>query len=193
MQKVTWKRARKKTRILARSARKALKMGSRNLSSQKTESTIVLTFLQSPRWYPATEEEGKEKGTGAASRSNKTKVSHRYCNRSGLRAAPAARPRPRSGLAPLRCARTLQLASKQASKKKKRKEKKDKREKTEKKKDAQKEPNDGQQFCTFSLKLPKTYTKMAHKTTPNHRNDAGRVPLEARGVQKLKKQARTAP
>ena len=31
------------------------------------------------------------------------------------------------------------------------------------------------------------------KTKPNHRNDAGTVPFEARGVHKLKKQARTPP
>ena len=51
----------------------------------------------------------------------------------------------RSGLAPLRCDRTLQVANKHASsqayKKRERKEKKDKREKPEKKKDAQREPD----------------------------------------------------
>ena len=49
--------------------------------------------------------------------------------------------RNHSGLTPLRCARTLQVANKQAPKKKERKEKKDKKEKMEKAKDAQKEPN----------------------------------------------------
>ena len=34
---------------------------------------------------------------------------------------------------------------------------------------------------------------MAPKTTPNHRIEAGRVPVEARGVQKPKKQAKTTP
>ena len=35
--------------------------------------------------------------------------------------------------------------------------------------------------------------KVVPKTLPNHRNDAGTVPLEARSMQRLKKQARTAP
>ena len=34
---------------------------------------------------------------------------------------------------------------------------------------------------------------MAPKTTPNHRIEAGRVPVEARGVQRPKKQATMAP
>ena len=34
---------------------------------------------------------------------------------------------------------------------------------------------------------------MAPKTTPNHRIEAGRVPVEARGVQRPKKQAKTTP
>ncbi len=34
---------------------------------------------------------------------------------------------------------------------------------------------------------------MAPKTTPNHRIEAGKVPVEARGAQRPKKQAKTAP
>ena len=34
---------------------------------------------------------------------------------------------------------------------------------------------------------------MAPKTTPNHRIEAGRVPVEARSVHRPKKQAKTAP
>ena len=65
--------------------------------------------------------------------------------------------------------------------------------KMEKKKDARKEPNDLQELCTFSVKLLKKYAKMVPKTKPNQRNDAGTVPLEARGVQRLKKQAGITP
>ena len=65
-----------------------------------------------PKWYPVTE--GESEGT-------KAKL---------------------SGLAPLRCARTLQLANEQASQKKERKKEKHKKEVTDKKKDAQTEPND---------------------------------------------------
>ena len=36
-------------------------------------------------------------------------------------------------------------------------------------------------------------TTMAPAANPNYRNDAGRVPLKMRSVQKLKKQARTRP
>ena len=66
-------------------------------------------------------------------------------------------------------------------------------EKMEKKKDAQKEPNDLQELWTFSAKSHKKGAKVVPKTTPTHRNDVGTVPFEARGLQKLKKQARTAP
>ena len=34
---------------------------------------------------------------------------------------------------------------------------------------------------------------MAPKTTPNHRIEAGKVPVEARGIQRPKKQLKTAP
>ena len=57
MQTVTWKQAQKKQRIYPIGAQKALKTGSqnqpksakitKNLSCQKTESTIVLAMLQS--------------------------------------------------------------------------------------------------------------------------------------------------
>ena len=47
-------------------------------------------------------------------------------------------------------------------------------------------------ICVFS-KSASEGAKVVPKTKPNHRNDAGTVPFEARGVHKLKKQARTAP
>ena len=59
--------------------------------------------------------------------------------------------------------------------------------KTAKNKDAQKEPNDLQELCVFSANATLKMRKSGQ------RNDAGTVPLEARGVQRLKKQARTAP
>ena len=65
--------------------------------------------------------------------------------------------------------------------------------KMEKKKDARKEPNDLQELCAFSAKVHRKCAKVVPKTKPNHRNDAGTVPFEARGLHKLKKQARTAP
>ena len=65
--------------------------------------------------------------------------------------------------------------------------------KMEKKKDAQKKPNDLQELCSSSTKLHQKCAKVVPKTTPNHRNDAGTISLEARGVQRLKKQTRTAP
>ncbi len=68
-----------------------------------------------------------------------------------------------NGLAPLRCACTPEVASKQASKqaskKQERKEKKDKTENMEKKKYTQKEPNDLFQFC----KKSQTFNKFASK------------------------------
>ena len=65
--------------------------------------------------------------------------------------------------------------------------------KMEKKKDARKKPSDLQELCTFSAKVHQKRAKVVPKTKPNHRNDAGTVPFEARGVHKLKKQARTPP
>ena len=87
----------------------------------------------------------------------------------------------------------LAPSNKQASGEKNRKEKNGKRKKMEKKKDAQKEPNNLQELSAFSPKVLLRMRKVTPKTKTNHRNDAGRVPLEARGVQMLKKQARTAP
>ena len=65
--------------------------------------------------------------------------------------------------------------------------------KMEKKKDARKEPNDLQELYAFYAKVLQKCAKVVPKTKPNHRNDAGTVPFEARGLHKLKKQARTAP
>ena len=65
--------------------------------------------------------------------------------------------------------------------------------KMEKKKDARKEPNDLQELCAFSAKVHRKCAKVVPKTKPNHQNDAGTVPFEARGVHQLKKQDRTPP
>ena len=47
-------------------------------------------------------------------------------------------------------------------------------------------------MCVFRKRDLKSAV-MVPKTTPNHRNDAETVPFEARGLHKLKNQARTAP
>ena len=54
----------------------------------------------------------------------------------------------------------LRRSCKRASNQKKRKEKNDNRQKTKRKKDAQKDPNDLQQFCTFSPKCFKTLNQI---------------------------------
>ena len=65
-----------------------------------------------------------------------------------------------SGLAPLRCARMPEVASRQASKKQERKEN---MENMEKKKYTQKEPNDLQQFCKKSQQINKIASKWHQK------------------------------
>ena len=139
-------------------------MGSRNLpkiyqnlSSQKTESTIVLTVLQSKSQMVSSHRrrrKRKRNRSGLTFEKNKGIPQILHSKWSSGRACGAASTTQRPRSASLRShAPDSQQASKQASKKKKRKEKKDKREKTEKKKEAQKEPNDLQQF----------YTKMTYK------------------------------
>ena len=127
---------------------------------------------------------------------SKFQVVSRHKRRTDIAFEVVFGPRPRRGLdhaaGSLRFA-ALARSNKQASKKKERNEEMDKREKTEK-----------QEGCTEGGKRPpiilyvfikanRKCANIAPTTKPSHRNDAGRVPMEARGVQRLKKRARTAP
>ena len=101
------------------------------LSNQKTERALVLAILQS-----------------------KSQVVSSHRRRTDIAFKVDFRPRRRPRSASLRCARSNEQASKQASNKQaKRQTREDcnaKREKTERRNDAQKEPNDLQRICTCS-------------------------------------------
>ena len=66
------------------------------------------------------------------------------------------------------------------------KEHKEKKEKKEKEKEAQKKPNDLQKSKT-KTKWHQNDAKMVPETTPNHRNELGGFPLEARGMRRSNK------